>query len=64
MHYRVFDISYDTDGVEVDLPEELHLELEDDLDPSLELADAISHETGWCVNGFQFEAAPSAAFNL
>ena len=57
MLYRAYDIDYDTDGIEVDLPSELVLELDDDADPSLELADAISNETGYCVNAFQFEKA-------
>jgi predicted Abi (CAAX) family protease len=62
MQYRVFDIDYDTDGETVELPQELTLELDDDADPSLELADAISDKTGWLVNGFQFEVvAPEAA---
>lgn len=33
MQYRAFDIVYDTDGQSVDLPKELHLDLDDDADP-------------------------------
>ncbi len=59
MHYRVHEIEYDTDGEQVDLPSELVLELGDDADPSLELADAVSDRTGFCVKAFQFEEAPA-----
>jgi hypothetical protein len=38
------------------------LELDDDLDPSTGLADAISNETSWCVNSFRFEEVPAPAF--
>lgn len=55
MEYRVYDIDYDTSGQEVELAKELVLNLDDDAEPSLELADAISNETGWCVNSFSFE---------
>ena len=55
MKYRVFDIDYDTDGEDIDLPTELTLELEDGVSPDDELADLISDETGWCVNGFNYE---------
>jgi hypothetical protein len=57
--YRVTNIDYDTDGEDVDgLPTELDVDLEDDADPSLELADAISDKTGWCVNTFSFDVVP------
>ncbi len=60
--YRVFDIDYDTDGAKIgNLPKELILELDDDADPQYELGDAISDKTGWCVFGFQFEAAAPEA---
>ncbi len=63
MIYRAYDIDYDTDGEKVDgLPTEIELELGDDADPTLELGDAISNETGWCVNGYRFEViGPSPA---
>lgn len=59
MRYRDDDIVYDTDGEEVDLPSELTLELDDEAAPSLELADAISNETGWMVKEFRHEIVSS-----
>ena len=53
--YRATDIVYDTDGSDVDLPSEMEVELEDDVDPSLELADAVSDRTGWLVESLSFE---------
>ena len=58
--YRVYDINYDTDGHKVKLPQELFFDVDDpDFDPSYDLADKISNETGWCVNSFQFEEVPN-----
>ncbi len=59
MHYRAYDIDYDTDGEDVDLPNEMVLELDDEADPSLELADLVSDRTGFCVRTFKFEEAPA-----
>ena len=54
--YRAFNIDYETDGENVDLPEELFFEIDDeDFDPVDELADLISDTTGWLVNGCSFE---------
>ena len=53
--YKATDIDWDTDGEEVDLPTEVTFEMEDDEDPSLEGANAISDKIGWCVNSFSFE---------
>ena len=54
--YKAFNIDYETDGENVDLPEELFFEIDDeDFDPAYELADLISDRTGWLVNGFSFE---------
>ena len=53
--YRAYNIDWDTDGEKVDLPSEVTFEMEDDEDPSLEGANAISDKYGWCVNGFSFE---------
>lgn len=51
MKVKVFNIDYDTDGEEVDLPQELTLEV-----TSLsELEDKISDETGFCHWGFEYE---------
>ena len=52
---RMFDIKWDTDGEDVELPDEMSFEVEDDFDVELEGADLLSDETGWCVFGFDFE---------
>ena len=48
-----YDIEYETDGVEVDLPDrmEIEVELESDDAPDLntQICDHISDETGWLV---------------
>jgi hypothetical protein len=67
MRYRAFNIDFDTDGEEIGLPTELVIEMDDDADPNLELADAISDKTGWCVNSFEFEkldADPAPAVRI
>ena len=56
--YRAYNIDWETDGENVDLPHEIIIELENDQDPSLEGADALSDQTGWLVNSFQFEEVP------
>ena len=59
MKFKTYDIEYDTDGEEVDLPQEITLDVSDedmeDFDPSCHLADCISDETGYCVLKFQWE---------
>ena len=48
-----YDIEYETDGVEVDLPHrmEIEVELESDAAPDLntQVCEHISNETGWLV---------------
>lgn len=61
MQYRVFDIDYDTDGQDVDLPSELIFEADGIEDPASELADLVSDKTGWCVNHFEFQAVPETS---
>ena len=46
---KVTDIKWETDGEVVDLPTEV--EVDDDLD-EYEIADYLSDEYGWLVNGF------------
>lgn len=62
---RFFNIDWDTDGEEVNLPKEVILEVENDVDVSLEGADLLSDKYGWCVNGFTFtdEALEHAFLN-
>lgn len=54
MKVRFFNINWDTDGQEVDLPKEVILE-DGDRDISIEGADELSDKYGWCVEGFDFE---------
>ena len=49
MKVKVFNIEYDTDNEFVELPQELILEVEDDI------CDAVSDETGFCVFSLQYE---------
>lgn len=63
MKVKFFNIKYDTDGADVDLPSELifplpgSLEVEDEnaLDDYVSEcgADMISDHTGWCVFSFE-----------
>jgi len=58
MKVSVFDINYDVDGDEeilATLPKELIVDLDEDENPSEDLADHITMLTGWCVNGCRFE---------
>ena len=60
---RVFDINWETDGEDVELPSEMYLELDDDmLDENKEvleeiIANKLSDETGCLVNSFNYEPA-------
>ena len=54
-YYKATNINWDTDEEDIDLPSEVEFEMEDDEDPSLNGADAISDKIGWCVNSFSFE---------
>lgn len=51
---KFYNIDWDTDGEEVSLPTEVILEVENDVDVSLEGADLLSDKYGWCINGFTF----------
>lgn len=51
MKVRVFNIDYDTDGEEVDLPKELILEVESKFD----IEDKISDVTGFCHWSFEYK---------
>ncbi len=58
MTYRVFNIDLETDGEEVETPEELFFNYDEDLteDQTAEqLADAVSDFTGWLVNSLSYE---------
>lgn len=48
---RLYNIDWDTDGEQVDLPTEVIVEkMDDDL-----YADYLSDRFGWCVNSFSIE---------
>jgi hypothetical protein len=55
MKVRFYDINWDTDGASHDLPKEVTMHVDDDIDVSLEGADALSDKYGWCINSFNFE---------
>jgi hypothetical protein len=58
MTYRVFNIDLETDGEEVETPEELFFSYDEDLTEDQlvdRLADAVSDFTGWLVNSMSYE---------
>ena len=50
-----YNIDWDTDGEEIDLPTDLVLTVDEDVEVSLEGADLLSDEYGFCVNSFNFQ---------
>ena len=50
-----YNISWDTDGEDTELPTDLILSVDEDIDISLEGADILSDEYGFCVNHFNFQ---------
>lgn len=57
MNFRAFNIKWDTDGENVDLPQEIFIKISKENTESAEdlIADAISEETGFCHFGFDYE---------
>lgn len=55
MKIRVFDIKYDTDGEDVDLPQSIEFEVQDHEHLEDELSELISDHTGFCHFGFNYE---------
>jgi hypothetical protein len=57
--YTVYNIEYDTDGEDVDLPEKLEINVPDHITESEDieqiLSDEISNITGFCHFGFLIE---------
>ena len=48
---RIFNIDWETDGYDVDLPKEVTIEsMEEDM-----IADYLSDTYGWLVNSFEIE---------
>jgi hypothetical protein len=52
MLVKFYDIQWDTDGEDVDLPREAIMAV--DGDPAMDGADALSNWYGWCVEGFSY----------
>lgn len=56
MKVHFYNIDLDSDNRKIfDLPTELTLEIDEDVDVSLEGANLISDETGFLVNSFNFK---------
>lgn len=55
MKIKVFNILYDTDGEDVELPQEFEVEVDDHEDVGEELAEWITDQTGFCHKGFDYE---------
>lgn len=60
MKIKVTDIVYDTESdgeihTDLDLPTEMIINLEGDVDIEDEIANVISDKTGWCVQGYNYE---------
>jgi hypothetical protein len=55
MLIRFWDISWDTDGEDADLPTDVTLEVENDLDIANDGADVLSDKFGFLVEGFYFD---------
>ena len=63
--FRCTDIVWDTDGDDVTLPDsmEVTVDVEDGDDLDEILADALSDETGWCVDSFHSEEIGAGSKN-
>lgn len=59
MNVRITDIVWDTDGEQVNLPEEVTVDTaaEGIEDPEAQIADWLSDRYGWCVTSFSQEPA-------
>jgi hypothetical protein len=56
MKIKVTNIVYDTDGESIsDLPTEMIVNVDGVIDIESEIADAISDNTGWCVESYNYE---------
>ena len=52
-YYEVFNIIWDTDDIDVDLPEEVNIP-KDDINDEEEIADWLSDVYGWLVESFDY----------
>jgi len=59
MKYKVTNITYDTDGENIELPETLDIDVPDNINDPYErveyISDEISNITGFCHKGFTTE---------
>lgn len=53
--YEFYDIKWDTEGEEVDLPEKASYTVNEDFDAENEGADLLSDQYGWLVISFSFK---------
>jgi hypothetical protein len=53
--YSAYNINYDTDGNNIDLPKSMIISAENFEEAQMTGADQISDKTGWCVNSFQIK---------
>lgn len=53
--YLITDIEWETDGESVKLPKKIKVELSEEENPSLEVANILSDRYGFLINGFEFE---------
>jgi hypothetical protein len=51
MKVRAFNIDYDTDGEDINLPYQVFVEVDEEDD----ICDAVSDQTGFCVFTLQYE---------
>lgn len=68
MKVRFYDIKWDTDETEIELPSELTLEVDDE-DGSPDAlnefgADLLSDEKGYCVESFSWQTLPKSGMPL
>ena len=61
--YRCFNIIWDTDGQDIDIPQSIVVEVDEEDDKEIQeqgdingiLADKLSDKTGWCVWSYEYE---------
>jgi len=58
--YRIYDIVWDDDGDDVELPTEvtMNISIADGMDVDEELGEWLSDEYGYCHFGFNYEIIP------
>jgi hypothetical protein len=55
MKVKASNIDWDTDGETLALPNEVMVDMDEDAEISIEIADAISDRYGFCINSLVFE---------